>query len=140
MLVIALVVLVIGSYFDLRSRQVPDAISLSLLGIALLGKALGYQDISWASLGLGFLCAFAMGAALFQIGAFGGADVKALAALGALLGFVPFLMYLIHMGIAGGVMAAVALKRGEQEIAYLPAMTLGLGTFLLFNHFGGAIS
>ena len=44
----------------------------------------------------------------------------------ATLGPREFLTFLFYVAIAGGLLAAMALLRGRRDIAYTPAMALGL--------------
>jgi Flp pilus assembly protein protease CpaA len=62
----------------------------------------------------------------------GGGDAKLLVALGALLGPLAFVVFLLFVSIAGGLFAIVAKIRGEKELPYAPAFALGwLGLVLL---------
>ena len=111
---VALAVAVAGSVFDVRSRRIPNFITLPgiLLGL-LLHLALG----GWAQLGFAALAGLICGV-LFVIfwlaGGMGAGDVKLMTAVGAIAGMplVPWL--LILTALAGGVMAlGLALWRGR---------------------------
>jgi prepilin peptidase CpaA len=77
---------------DLRSRRIPNWLTLSLI---LSGFA---QSFTWAhtvmpgSSALGFLTGFGLTFTFFALGAMGGGDVKLLAGLGAWLGPIPTLV------------------------------------------------
>ena len=47
-------------------------------------------------------------------------------ALGLTLGLQPFLVFCAACAVAGGVLALALRGRGEREMAYAPAMLLGL--------------
>jgi len=109
---------------DLRVREIPDAAPLGLLALAVGGLGLGVgPDPGSAALGLGIGMAIAV--AGFRLGAIGGGDAKLIAALGAALGPFAFFVALAGATCAGGVGAAWASHRGEDEIPYAPALALG---------------
>jgi Flp pilus assembly protein protease CpaA len=82
-------------------------------------------------LGLGF--GFAIGALLFWLGGFGGGDAKLLTAMGAVLGVRSLPAFLFYASIAGGVLAAIAVGRGQRQIPYAPAMALGFFFFIMMR-------
>ena len=69
---------------------------------------------------------FLAGLGLFRLNAFGGGDVKLIASLGAVMGFADLIGVLFYIAIFGGVLALAARIRREREIAYAPAIALGL--------------
>jgi len=83
----------IAGYFDLKTTEIPDEISLIMivLGLAIRGA---YSLISgdWmfliipALISIGF---FGFGLAMYYLGQWGGGDAKILAAMGLLLGVLP---------------------------------------------------
>jgi len=112
--VIALVCAITGSVFDVRSRRIPNFITLP--GI-LLGLLLHFAFGGWKQLGLAALAGLICGV-LFLIfwlaGGMGAGDVKLMTAVAAIAGMplVPYL--LILTALAGGVMAlGLALWRGK---------------------------
>jgi prepilin peptidase CpaA len=128
---IPLGLLAIAAAVDLRRREVPDAIPVALLAWAIVARVGGLSTISWTSLAAGAACALALGVCLFAIGAFGGGDVKTLAALGAVLGVRDFFPVLFYIAIAGGVLGALASIRGRRDLAYAPAIMLGFLAFVV---------
>ncbi len=133
MLWIGLVILVVATLFDLKSREIPDLFPVGLLALALLSCIFGWSDVGWLAAGLGLLVALVIGLLLFKTGGFGGGDVKLLVGLGALLGPKAFFSTLLYIALAGGVLSIVALMRGQKELAYGPAIALGFLVFLLLN-------
>jgi prepilin peptidase CpaA len=119
-------IVVTAAVIDLRHREVPHWIPLSLLALAVVATALGWTGTSWSQLAFGALLGFALPAALFCLGGLGGGDVKLLAALGALLGPWGWIQAVIWIGLAGGVLALVSLWRRQREYAYVPAIAIGL--------------
>jgi len=121
---VALVAL--ATVFDLRARAIPDWISILLLAWAAVSVAFGWQAFGWMSAAIGAGIAFGAGAILFRLGGFGGGDVKLLTALGAALGLGEFLRALFFIALAGGILSIVAAVRGEKELAYAPAIAIGV--------------
>jgi len=107
----------LGAAIDLRSRRVPNWLTL---GITLIGLALATARLSGVSLGAAF-AGFLLGLAVMLpghlIGATGAGDVKLLAALGTLLGPRAVFFAFVYSAIAGGVLAvAVAMQRRTLEV------------------------
>lgn len=126
---IALTALTVATVFDLRTREIPDAIPIVLLAAALAAKALGLHPVPWQGIALGAGCAFAVSTALFALGGLGGGDVKLLTAVGAALGGKALLPFAFATTIIGGVFAlAQRARRGRDdvELAYAPVMLAGL--------------
>ena len=71
---------------DLRSRRIPNWITLALMASGLVQSAMASSLLtlgqSWGGLGIGFGLTFI----LFALGAMGGGDVKLFAAVGAWVG------------------------------------------------------
>ena len=127
---ISLIALAVAAVFDVRSRQIPDAISIALVLVAIGAKLAGLHPVSWSGVVLGFTLAFLLSFALFAIRGLGGGDVKLLSALGAALGASAFLPFLLLTAVFGGVAAWRARRQGETEIAYAPVMLAGLVALL----------
>lgn len=91
--------------FDTIKAKIPNSFNASL---AIAGLALSFYVDSWSGM-LTSLSGMALGLGLLLIpwlmGGMGAGDVKALAALGALLGPFPLLHVFVYMGLIGGVMA-----------------------------------
>lgn len=128
---IPLALLVLATIFDLRSREIPDWIAIVMLMWALAATASGASPNGWLSLTLGLATGAVLGMVLFWLGGFGGGDAKLLASLGASLGPGAFVVLLFHVALAGGVMAAIAMARDKRDVAYAPAMALGLLVFMI---------
>jgi Flp pilus assembly protein protease CpaA len=119
---IAFIALVVASYTDIRTREVPDWLNYGLIGtglaISLLFSAV-YFDIgffinSLAGLGIFFVIAWVM----FYSGQWGGGDSKILMGLGALLGLdlgfrnlflAYFFVNFLFVGAAYGMLTSVVL-------------------------------
>lgn len=104
---------VAAAIVDLRTRRVPNALTMLL---AALGVALASTGVSHIGLGaaiLGGLVGLAVMLPGHVFGATGAGDVKLLAAVGTLLGPSGVISAFVCTAIAGGVLALfVALRRG----------------------------
>jgi prepilin peptidase CpaA len=117
MLWVPLLVLVLATIVDLRRREIPDVLSLLLLGWAIAATALGIAPQGWVSL-------------IFGLGGFGGGDAKLMAALGAVLGPQDYAWFMFYVAMAGGVMALVAISRGKRDLPYAQTMAVGFAVFM----------
>ena len=115
-----------ATVIDLKTREVPDLLSLTLLGWAIVVTGLHLHDVGWASLLGGFLIGIGFSGAFYAMGGIGGGDVKFIAALGAALGHAAIIPALFWIALSGGALALLALYRGKRDLAYLPAIAIGL--------------
>jgi prepilin peptidase CpaA len=137
MLLPPLLLLVVATVYDLRSRTVPDWIAAGIAGWAAVMALCGWhpagpQLSGWLGLGGGLLLGLVLSVPLFYLGAFGGADVKLVVALGAVLGPLALLFALFWVALAGGVLAALAAARGKRDLAYVPAIAAGLAAYIVY--------
>jgi prepilin peptidase CpaA len=107
----------LGAAIDLRSRRVPNWLTL---GIAVVGLTLAAVRLSGLSVPAAF-AGLALGLAVMLpghlIGATGAGDVKLLAALGTMLGPKATVLAFIYAAIAGGALAViVAMQRRTLEV------------------------
>ena len=94
----AIVLTVVALVWDLRTRRIPNAVTVSALIAALL-----FHGVTggWAGLGMalgGFGAGFGLLFVLWLVGGGGGGDVKLMGALGAWLG--PKLILIVFLGSA----------------------------------------
>ncbi|MBT4539901.1 prepilin peptidase [Candidatus Woesearchaeota archaeon] len=92
---IGLIALLIGSFTDLKKREVPDWVNFGLMFIGI-GVSLLFSIISgnyFIILGsiIGLTLMYALGSLMFYTGQWGGGDSKMLMGLGALIGIPLFL-------------------------------------------------
>lgn len=136
MLYVPLTLLALAAVLDLRDREIPDWLSLTLLGWAVVQWAVGLAPASTgmllAGLGAGLLVFLAM----MLFGGFGGGDAKLLVALGPVLGLALYLQLLFTIALAGGLLALFALLREQRDLAYAPAIAIGMLVLTLW-HGGG---
>jgi prepilin peptidase CpaA len=116
-----LIVLIVATFMDLRSRRIPNWLVFPFLLIGLvvspwrhdwdgLGRG-GWQasglNFSWHGVGQSFAgvaVGFLIFGLLFLMGGMGAGDVKLCAAIGAWVGPMQMLLALVVTGIAGGIM------------------------------------
>lgn len=111
-------------WWDLKERRVPNALTLTGLGMALGLRALSGMDPVVSGL-LGAGLGLALGLPLVALGGLGGGDAKLMAAVGAFLGPIQLLWALAITAIVGGIMALVlAFHRGAVQDAFLDAGAL----------------
>ncbi len=111
-IIIALIAVIIGSYTDIKTLEVPDWLNYSLIAIGLGGNliySIATSDFSYILRSLlGLAVSIGIGMLMFYTGQWGGGDSKILFGLGALLGidYNPFLLgfylkFVINMLFAG---------------------------------------
>jgi prepilin peptidase CpaA len=106
------VVMVLAAILDLRSRRIPNALTVSGAAIALILRApLGWDALGSGLLGLGL--GLLLTVPLFLVKALGGGDVKLLAAVGAFMGPVNLAGACLLIMLVGGVIAiSETVRRG----------------------------
>lgn len=121
LIIVALFVLIVASYVDLRILEVPDWVNYAGIAAGLgIHLILSLQQWSWwpiASSAIGFGIAFAIACLMFYTGQWGGGDAKLLMAMGAIIGFESekfgfgssFLINLIFIGGAWGIVWSSSL-------------------------------
>jgi len=112
LLTITLVVILIASYTDIKTREVPDWLNYSLIASALGIRGvislvyLDYHPITYGLIGLAAM--FLLALLLFQTGQWGGGDAKLLMGVGAAMGIEfswppTILIFLILLVILGAI-------------------------------------
>lgn len=134
------IALIVASIIDLKSRIIPDEISLGGLVVALTLSAVFPQlhkaSLWWQGLGLSVLGMVVGGGFLWFSGwifekilkkeAMGGGDIKLLAMIGALLGWEGA-VYSVAISSVSGSVAGLWLRfaKGEAYFPYGPHLALG---------------
>lgn len=99
---------------DVRTRRVPNVLTVGLAAVGLIGAASGIGRLSMASAALGFITGFGLMLPGHLLGGTGAGDVKLMAALGAVVGPRLVLTGFFYTAIAGGVLAlGFALARRQ---------------------------
>ncbi|MBI4149370.1 prepilin peptidase, partial [Candidatus Woesearchaeota archaeon] len=118
---LALLALLVASYTDLKTREVPDWLSYSLIAAGLGIRAIFAAVLQnpWLLLYgvLGFALFWVLGYGMYRLGQWGGGDAKLLMGLGALMGFqwpdaevLSFLVLIILIGGLYGFGWSIALS------------------------------
>lgn len=114
----ALILLALAAYTDLRSRIIPNGVSIGLVALFALMLLIGAGPAAWpASFGVG-AAVFAVGAVLFRFGAIGGGDVKLAGATALWAGPDGLAVLLLITALAGSVLAALALVRRGHAVRH----------------------
>lgn len=105
--------LIIAAASDLRSYEIPDSINagIGILYFAYAMSAPGRIDFAGACVIA--LIVFLVGVGLFSAGAFGGGDVKLLAATTLWAGPNLVLPFLVITALAGGLLSLTVLLRAQ---------------------------
>jgi Flp pilus assembly protein protease CpaA len=128
LIIVALFVLAVASYVDLKILEVPDWLNYAGiaagLGIHLIFSLQQWSYWPFASSLIGFGIAFGLACLMFYTGQWGGGDAKLLMALGAIIGFSPekfgfgsnFLINLVFIGGAWGLIwsAQLAIRNWKE--------------------------
>jgi prepilin peptidase CpaA len=134
----AVLVCGLATYWDLRERRIPNAVTLPALGIAL---CLHGATQAGQGLLLSFLGALAAGALLlpgYLLRATGAGDVKLLMAVGAFLGWPAALLAGLLSLVVGGVFGLVfALLKGR--LGSVLSRSFGLARWMALKAAGASL-
>lgn len=110
---IALACLVAAAIADMRTFEIPDALSIALLATAV-GYGLATPGFAWLWHAAAVLVMFGLGLLLFSRGWMGGGDIKLLVALAGWTTLQGLPLQLAFVAIAGGGLALVLIiaRRG----------------------------
>ena len=108
-LALAMGAFAIAAYCDVRTRRIPNALSLTIAALGLIRIVL-VQDL----LGAGYTLAagmaiFGITFALYRCEAIGGGDAKMIAAVALLIGYRELPEFLFLMSLCGGALAFVTM-------------------------------
>ncbi len=127
LLIIALIALVIGTYTDIKTREVPDWLNYSLIFIGLGGRlifSLAESNFSYIIEGLlGFVIFLILAYIMYYTGQWGGGDSKMLMGLGALIGLqlkidsllVSFFINALFIGAIYGLLYSLRLAFSNKK-------------------------
>jgi prepilin peptidase CpaA len=112
-------VMAAAALLDVRSRRIPNALTVSAIVAGLVFRApLGFGAVGGGLLGVGL--ALVLAAPMFALGALGGGDVKLLAGVGAFMGPKQLVGACLLIALLGGVVALVdAMRRGALRAVLL---------------------
>ena len=100
-----------GAFIDLRTRRVPNALTMTLAAIGIACAAAGFSELTVGASLLGLALGLGLMLPGYMFGATGAGDVKLLAAAGALLGPANIGLAFLYTALAGGVLALVVARR-----------------------------
>lgn len=134
---IVLAILLVITFIDYDTMEIPDSLNIAILICGIVAIWIG-PEISLLSRIIGF---FAISVPLFIIalliaGAFGGGDIKLMAAAGFFLGWQNAIVATFIGIIIGGIYGAILLagrKKGRKEhFAFGPALCIGIAISMFF--------
>jgi prepilin peptidase CpaA len=131
----ALLCAAIGAVYDVRSRRVPNLLTLPaiLFGLLLHFTLGGWQELG-SSLAGGLVCGFIF-AMLYVTGGMGAGDVKLMTAVGCIAGLPRTGYLLILTALAGGAMAlGLVLYRGRFK-----ATISNIGALVVHHRYQGLV-
>jgi prepilin peptidase CpaA len=100
-----------GAFIDLRTRRVPNLITMPLAVLGLAAAASGLSGLTMSAALLGLLLGLTLMLPGYVFGATGAGDVKLLAAAGAWLGPMTIGIAFLYTALLGGVLALVVARR-----------------------------
>lgn len=101
---------VLAAVSDIRTMTIPNRIPLAVTGLFAIAMATGV--LPPVEIGLHVVVGvalFCLGVALFAAGLFGGGDAKLMPAVALFMGPAGVTAFIVHMAIAGGVLALAFL-------------------------------
>lgn len=104
---LAIGILAIIAYGDVRRRQIPNTLSLAIAALGLVRMALAHDPVAAGYTLAAGAVIFAVGFLLFCRGAIGGGDAKLVPALALLIGYQQLPGFLFLMSVFGGALAVV---------------------------------
>lgn len=116
--IVALLSALVACAFDVRTRRIPNALTLASAVAALVFHAITGGAEGWLTAAGGWAIGIAIFFVPFALGGMGGGDVKLLGALGAWLGPIDVMWLALYTSVVGGVLALiVAIARGYLQQA-----------------------
>jgi len=114
---LALVLVAVCTWTDLRSGKIPNAVTLpfAVCGLLLAGLSAGATGAKGSFLGM--LVGFAVFLIPYVAGGMGGGDVKLMASVGALVGFPHIAYVILYTAVAGGVIA-LAVSAWRRQVGH----------------------
>jgi prepilin peptidase CpaA len=100
-----------GAVIDLRTRRVPNPLTVTLAAAGIAGAACGISGLTVAASIAGFILGLALMLPGHIVGAMGAGDVKLFAAIGALIGPTHIATAFLYTALAGGVLAVIVAAR-----------------------------
>jgi prepilin peptidase CpaA len=121
---------IVGALVDIRTRRVPNPLTLSIAVTGLALAATRWSGLGVATAALGLAVGIALMLLPYVFGAMGGGDVKLFAALGTFLGPWPTVQAFLYTLLAGGLLAvwvAVQRRRLQETVTNAAALVRTAG-------------
>jgi len=112
-LVLAIAILAIIAYGDVRTRRVPNSLSIAIATLGLMRIILVQDPVAAGHTLAAGVVLFAIAFLLFWRGAIGGGDAKLVAAMALLIGYQDLFSFLFLMSLCGGALALAILARDK---------------------------
>lgn len=116
----------IAMTFDLRTREIPDWISIALVLLVPIRWWVIGDSLPWWHYALGGGGALVLGLVIGRGDRFGGGDIKLFGALGLWFGVLGIFPLALWIAIAGLPLALIAAARKQSDFAYAPAIFVGV--------------
>jgi prepilin peptidase CpaA len=110
---IAIGVLLVIAYGDMRTRRIPNALAAAIAGLGLARMVLAADPVATADTVAASAAILAVAFLLYWRGILGGGDAKLVAAMALLIGFRDLFDFLLLMSVCGGVLAFAILARDK---------------------------
>ena len=117
-LAVAVGILVIVAYEDVRTRRIPNSLSLAIAALGLARIALAAEVLDAGYTLAAAIIIFAITFALFQRGGIGGGDAKILPATALLIGHRELLGFFFLMSLCGGALALATLATERLDLYF----------------------
>ena len=120
--IVGMGILAVIAYGDVRTRRVPNVLSLAIAILGLLRIILGHDLVAMGHTLAAATAIFIAAFLLFWYGGIGGGDTKFVAATALLVGYHDLFSFLFLMSACGGALALAMLARDRlRPRRWLPA-------------------
>jgi prepilin peptidase CpaA len=120
LLIVGMGILAVIAYRDVRTRRIPNALSLATAILGLLRIMLVHDPVAAGHTLAAAAAIFVAAFLLFWYGAIGGGDAKLTAATALLVGYHDLFSFLFLMSVCGGALALVMLARDWLRLQLWP--------------------
>ena len=117
--ILAIIVSLIGAIYDLKSRRIPNWLTLGTFGVILLFSIFSFKIEYVVNCILGFLAGLLLLFIPYVLGGMGAGDVKLLAALGSLVGYKDVVLIFFYSAICGLFLGLIWLLLTPGHLSFL---------------------
>jgi prepilin peptidase CpaA len=110
-MIVGMGILTVIAYGDVRTRRIPNVLSLAIAILGLLRIILGHDPAAMGHTLAAATAIFIVAFLLFWYGGIGGGDTKLVAATALLVGYHDLFSFLFLMSVCGGALALAMLAR-----------------------------